>query len=338
MKSVTQAPVSIENVKKAVYEHFGQNTKIGVITELSEGYYSVAYSIELPGKDYDIILKVAPEKLGHQQIYEQNCIEIEIKFYKIIQNLNPIPDIPMSELLAYSLDDTLIGRKYFITKKFKGKPWSSIKNKLSKAENDSVYFQLGQIQANINAVSGTNFGRLIEHAKFPVKSTSWEITFMGMLKNLFRDSKQFKVKPPITESDLTNHLKQCMDALAEVKEPSLVHWDLWQGNVFIIENEGKWKIEGIIDFERALWGDPLMEVYFRENYLKPEFLRGYKHPILESKNAQIRDCLYGIYLYMIIMIEPNVRQYKFLMKFGFRLFGKKNIKKYLQKLEILLKD
>ena len=65
-----------------------------------------------------------------------------------------------------------------------------------------------------------------------------------------------------------------LDVLDEVSEPALVHWDLWAGNVFVKDG----KITGITDFERALWGDPLMEHYFRmiTEPKRPEaFLRGY---------------------------------------------------------------
>ena len=49
-------------------------------------------------------------------------------------------------------------------------------------------------------------------------------------------------------------------ALDEVQSPRLVHWDLWDGNVFV--DPATAQITGISDFERSLWGDPLMEVNF----------------------------------------------------------------------------
>ena len=41
----------------------------------------------------------------------------------------------------------------------------------------------------------------------------------------------------------------------EVKEPSLVHWDMWEGNVFVKEKH----VLGIIDWERAMWGEAFMD-------------------------------------------------------------------------------
>jgi aminoglycoside phosphotransferase (APT) family kinase protein len=41
-------------------------------------------------------------------------------------------------------------------------------------------------------------------------------------------------------------------ALDEVTRPALIHFDLWPGNIFV---DGS-RIVGLIDHERAFWGDP----------------------------------------------------------------------------------
>jgi len=57
---------------------------------------------------------------------------------------------------------------------------------------------------------------------------------------------------------LEKRIESRLDALRDVTEPRLLHWDLWDGNV--LRKEGR--VSGIVDFERAIWGDPLMEFYF----------------------------------------------------------------------------
>ena len=36
----------------------------------------------------------------------------------------------------------------------------------------------------------------------------------------------------------------------------------WEGNIFVDQIKGEYHIVGITDFERAFWGDPLMELFF----------------------------------------------------------------------------
>ena len=46
--------------------------------------------------------------------------------------------------------------------------------------------------------------------------------------------------------------------LADVARPALVHTDLWAGNLFV--DPGTGALVGVIDPERAFWGDPLADL------------------------------------------------------------------------------
>ncbi|MBK8136950.1 MAG: phosphotransferase [Chloroflexi bacterium] len=90
--------------------------------------------------------------------------------------------------------------------------------------------------------------------------------------------------------------------------PWLVHWDLWDGNVFVDPASGE--INGIIDFERALWGDPLIELNFREYSDASAFGEGYGKAVLDTSARRLRRSLYDLYLYLIMVIEDDFRQYE----------------------------
>jgi Phosphotransferase enzyme family len=45
-------------------------------------------------------------------------------------------------------------------------------------------------------------------------------------------------------------------ALDDVRTPVLVHFDLWDGNILLDRISGSVEIGGLIDAERAFWGDP----------------------------------------------------------------------------------
>jgi thiamine kinase-like enzyme len=101
---------------------------------------------------------------------------------------------------------------------------------------------------------------------------------------------------------LDNH-SACMN---EVSEPSLIHWDLWDGNL-LIENG---QITGIIDFERALWGDPLIEYYFTNASLdNTAFKKGYGRYEQLSVMEQKRVLYYRLYLNLIMYVECYYRGY-----------------------------
>ena len=95
--------------------------------------------------------------------------------------------------------------------------------------------------------------------------------------------------------------------LDTVTVPQLVHWDLWDGNIFVDPNTGR--INGIVDFERALWGDPLMECQFEFRGPQSAYAEGYGRPMFLTEEDTIRRILYNVYLYAIMVIECTFRQY-----------------------------
>ncbi len=90
--------------------------------------------------------------------------------------------------------------------------------------------------------------------------------------------------------------------LDAVTTPHFIHSDCWDSNVFVKED----KVVGILDFERALWGDPLIESIFRLS--EPNQLGGYGKTVFTSQ--EIARCkLYNVYLYLIMVIEFKYRYY-----------------------------
>ena len=82
---------------------------------------------------------------------------------------------------------------------------------------------------------------------------------------------------------------------------------MWDGNIFV--DPATRCINGIVDFERALWGDPLMECQFEFRGPQSAYAEGYGQPMFVTEEDQIRRILYNIYLYAIMVIECTYRRY-----------------------------
>ncbi len=322
MKSVTQVPIETDAIYKIVYHHFGNDTIIGDIKELSEGWWSVAYSVKLPEKDFDIIIKLKVPNGTNTQIYEHKVMETEIRAIELI-NRHPIgTEIPLPELIGYDLDGSLVGRGYFITKKFTGFPLDKVRKKLSEIELGNIETQIGKMQSKLNTIKGKKFGYFIDNPDHPVSSDSWAKTFTLMTENLFKDAIRYNARLPFDPNLIRGLLRNATSVLDEVTSPSFVHWDLWLGNIFIKKENGSWKLEGIIDLERAIFGDPLTESSLRGKKKKLNLIKGYGEDIFASKNAKIRDAFYDLYLATTLLVEMYVRQYNPIWRFFYRLYGK----------------
>jgi hypothetical protein len=102
-------------------------------------------------------------------------------------------------------------------------------------------------------------------------------------------------------------LERHFDVLDEVTTPCLVHWDLWDGNVFV--DPATLRITGLIDFERAMWADPLIEAVFGRPDPRSAYVTGYGGPLFEAPAEVTRRMLYNAYLFLIITVEGYFRHY-----------------------------
>lgn len=161
-----------------------------------------------------------------------------------------------------------------------------------------------------------------------------------MVNNLIADATVLEVKLD------TLRIQQILDKaepyLKEVKEPSLVHFDVWVGNIFVSKTHN---FQGLIDWERAMWGDPVgdfISLNLFHDFSKNEYLiKGYNSvtPFEVTPSIRVRANLLRMYLGMIMMVEPCTRWRKGgLIYYGRRHIGKKLFSKACRALDDALKD
>lgn len=137
-----------------------------------------------------------------------------------------------------------------------GQPYNKVKELLAAEERRQIEEELGQLNRRINTLRSDRFGYYAQETE---QGNDWPTVFAAMVSGLLADAQDKNIKLPADEEEVAVVLRQREAFLKEVATPSLVHWDLWDGNVFVEDG----RITGLIDCERVLWGDPLMEYYFR---------------------------------------------------------------------------
>jgi fructosamine-3-kinase len=98
---------------------------------------------------------------------------------------------------------------------------------------------------------------------------------------------------------------------------SLLHMDVWGQNI-LVDRQGH--VSGLVDWDRALWGDPEIEFAVLDycGISKPAFWEGYRQQRDQSDAAQVRNIFYLLYeiqKYIVIHHGRNydrkaARQYK----------------------------
>jgi aminoglycoside phosphotransferase (APT) family kinase protein len=198
----------------------------------------------------------------------------------------------------------VIDNEFYLMDYVDGRPLHQVRKQLSPEQQFEIDRQLGSYLREVNAITGPAFGYF---APCQPRFESWRAAFDWMVRRLLEDGQAMEVELPLPYAEVYERLDRHFPQLEDVAQPSLVLWDVWDGNVFVDE-DGQ-QIVGMIDFERSLWGDPLMEMTF--GFYNPDggFPKGYAKPMLQTPSQQVRRTLYNVYLFLIMVIETYYRQY-----------------------------
>ena len=294
MESKTKTPIEIPSIHEMVKDCFGSSFKIASINELTAGWFNTVYSIEFLNDHPGTVLRVAPPPNMRLLSYERDLMRSEVKAYRIVRENT---SVPVPELFEYNFKQNIIENHYMFIEKYLGVPMDSIQDQ-NEDEKKSVYEELNKIAAQIHSVKGHRFGYLGTDSR--LTGDTWKQAFLGMVFTLLDDGQELGVELPLPYYEIMRLFKGKAAVLDQITEPRLVHWDLWPGNIFIKMEDGRYRIEGIIDWERTFWGDPEAEASFAT-------FKGFGGNSSNDPPALTRRCMYGIHLYLVMVIEARIR-------------------------------
>lgn len=284
-----------EQLNRITQHHF--RTGVREYKEMTDGWANHAYCITLDDGQ-KVVLKIAPSSGIKRMRCEQDVMVAEVQALRLAADLQ---DVPVPRVLAHDLSRSFVPAEYFIMEYMPGKPYNKVKDQYSVEEQQAIEQQLGAYNRRINEIKGEKFGYFSERK---TQYATWKEAFLNLMDDMLADGKEAEVEFSIGYEELERLIREKSDVLVDVKEPVLVHWDLWDGNVFVEQG----KITAIIDFERSLWADPLMEHYFSHFNNTPGFVKGYGRAAATASERQRRS-LYDLYFDLVLRIECVYRQF-----------------------------
>lgn len=266
------------------------------ITEITEGMFNAVYRVNTDDEEY--IVKIAPSQSVSVMTVEKDAMQVEIRALDIV-NQNGLDLVP--QVVYYDQSCINCDAPYFVMKKMPGKTFGSVMDLLSEQQKDSIYLKVGDINRKLNNITNGIFGSLTDESK---TSEMWYVVFRGMLTDMLDDCNAKGISIPYEKKQILSLLSNDSCYFDDVKNAHLVHWDLWEHNVMVHEDN----ISGVFDFERCFWGDYLMEFGFRAEQKIPAFLKGYGKESF-SKDEQRRMQWYDLYWYLFNINEGFYRNY-----------------------------
>lgn len=285
-----QKPLTAEQLKAMCVKGLGWDHRVVSIRELASGMFNNTYWVTLP--DRKVILRVGPAP-------EVKVFSNELELLRREQSVEPF-FAPVAAILPKTLfsDFTrkIVNRDFVFQTFIEGELWDGVKDTLPHPDHDSLWKQLGAIAKKIHGVRGTTFG-------FPAPRPAfdhWSDAVIGIAGDMIDDIRILKIDPTGTDEFL-EMLDAGRDILDEIRVPHLVHGDLWPKNVLLERLADEVKITGLLDAERAFWGDPMAEWIFHDGTCAPAFWETYgKRP--EDPGSRFRDMAYtGLYAVQLFL-------------------------------------
>lgn len=288
-----QSKETIFNMAKVAFP----DNRILEIKELPEGTCNVIYDVIFED-GCESILKIAAKDRKGNTSNEINLMKAEINAIKLVSEhcSFKVPDIQY-----YDTSKTICDGNYFFMEKMKGDNFYAVRNEMSEEQIATIDKEIGKNSRELTKVQNDKFGFLGDDTRYD----SLFDFVKQMLKNLISDAQKKDVDILQDEQTFMNQLENDKSAFESIKNATLVHWDMWEGNVFVKDG----LVSGIIDWERALWGEPFMDDRFRMHNRREHFLEGFgQTSFTEDEIKRLR--WYDIILYLTMMIEVFYREFE----------------------------
>lgn len=236
--------ISVDQAQAIVRKVAPHASVLGV-TELHGGEMSTVLDITLAAAPA-CILKVYPASL-------------QWKMAKEVYVLALLRDLDAAVPAVLLADDTrsVIDLNYVLMTRFDGTTLGRREATLSDAELFSIYAEMGAALRRINDVTLDSFGYVGPNGVW----TAHPSNHAYMSAQLDRKLREFCTRggDPALAGRLRESVTARQHLFAAASTPRLCHYDFHAGNV-LVTSQGEPHLTGIVDFENATSGDPLMDI------------------------------------------------------------------------------
>ncbi|MBQ8186890.1 MAG: aminoglycoside phosphotransferase family protein [Clostridia bacterium] len=293
--SITKNRQSEETIRRMAKAAFPDKTPASV-TELTEGLCNAAYRIGFTDGSQSILKIAAGDTSG----YLSNEIRMMDAEVMAMEMLRDTDGVRVAGVQYYDDSKTICSGSYFFMEVLEGLSCSSLRWQLTEEENNTLDYESGQIERAVSELTFHRFG-FIASAEHQYDSL-YEFVHK-LFENVLSDMKARDIPMEPGEDEIFTLLQRDKPYFDEVTQARLTHWDMWDGNVLVKDGH----ISGIIDWERALWAEPLMDERFRNNR-NAHFMRGYGQSEL-TPAEQRRRVWYDLLVALTTKAEAVYRAY-----------------------------
>ncbi|RZU75662.1 fructosamine-3-kinase [Micromonospora kangleipakensis] len=303
--SPTRRRLDPDQVRRYVAASLGPSSRVTDCGPLDGGGFAAVWWVTLDDRRR-VVLKVGPPPQVPLLRYERGLVAAEARYLRRVAA--QAPTVPVPPLLHHGSDPEL--GDWLLTGLLAGRTLHDLAE--AGVDTRRARAEFGAALAALHRVTGDRYGYDGDRAG----GATWRAAFTAMLDDLLADAADWRVPLPVPARRIRELVGRHAHVLDAVRRPALLHFDGWAGNVLAVPGaDGAPRLSGLVDGERHLHGDPLLDLVspllFRRTEDEPDdpFLRGYRMvtPYPLDAGARRRLGLYRLHLYLLMTVEMPSR-------------------------------
>ena len=243
---------------QAIVDRAGDGQRVAQISALAGGHIGAIYEIGLMERKPAFVLKVYPESLHWKMQKEVNVCAL----------LSGRLGVAVPRVLLADDTKSVIGLNFVLMDKLDGVVLRTLERRLPDKELFSVYSQMGLVLRQIHRIAMQSFGYIGPNGIWTAHASnraymSWQF-----------ESKLAEFAERGGDSALGDRLRAVVIERTHLLEACatahLCHYDFHSGNILAESKDGSLRLSGVLDFESAIAGDPLMDIAKALYYFTPQ--------------------------------------------------------------------
>ncbi len=284
---------SVETLARLVAAHVAADPAALRFTPIRTGKHNTSYWVD---SNLDrLVLRIAPPDDAGFLFYERRMMRQEPHLHDLIRAHTAIP---AAEVVASDFSRALVDRDYLVMTALPGTPLSDVPG-LTASQFERALEQVGDYLRQLHTLTAPErlgaeaYGYLGEHRPMEPQPT-WVKAFHVMWNKLLDDVVACGGYSADEAHLMRDLLELHLELFDRPVKACLLHMDVWSQNI-LIDRAGN--VTGLVDFDRALWGDPEIEFAVLDycGISEPAFWQGYRAERDESPAALIRRQFYLLY-------------------------------------------
>ncbi|MGY3610032.1 MULTISPECIES: phosphotransferase family protein [unclassified Bradyrhizobium] len=271
---------------QAIVDRTVSKGAVATISRLHGGEISAVYEIAFADHAHPpLVLKVYPDELHWKMQKELTVIGL------IADRLS----VSIPRILLADDSKRLLGLNLTLMTKLEGSILGQLEATLDAAQRLAAYAQIGRLLREFHCIAMEAFGYIGANGIWTAHSTNHQY----LTHQFQRKLKEFAERGGNADlaKRVARHFADRAELLSDCTQAVLCHNDLHAGNLLATVSNGRLRLTGVLDFEGALAGDPLMDVakalYYLDAEARSALLDGYG--VMDRKHWLLTLDLYHLY-------------------------------------------